>query len=55
MTKLNQTKQLEKHIKLLEETIKAQSRLLVSYRLGGKPPEWVFKTLDKARKAGVIK
>ena len=40
-------------IGLLEKVIKAQSRLLVSYRVGGKPPEWVFDTLKKAREKGV--
>lgn len=38
---------------LLEKVIKAQARLLVAYRTGGKPPEWVFKTLDRARKFGI--
>lgn len=40
-------------IGLLEAVIKAQSRLLICYRLGGRPPEWVFNTLDKARAAGL--
>lgn len=42
-----------KMIGLLEKIIKAQSRLLAAYRLGGKPPEWVFDTLQKARDAGI--
>lgn len=42
-----------KIIGLLEKTLKAQSRLLVAYRTGGSPPEWVFKTLDNAKKAGL--
>jgi hypothetical protein len=29
-------------IGVLEKVVKAQSRLLLSYRVGGKPPEWVF-------------
>ncbi len=37
----------------LEKVIKAQSRLLISYRIGGKVPEWVFETLDKAKAEGV--
>lgn len=40
-------------MKMLEKVIKAQARLLVSYRLGGKPPEWVLDTLAKAKKAGI--
>jgi len=42
-----------KIIGLLEKTIKAQSRLLIAYRVGGKPPEWVFDTLEKAKENGV--
>lgn len=42
-----------KIIGLLESIIKAQSRLLVSYRVGGKPPEWVFDTLGKAKASGI--
>jgi len=40
-------------VKLMEKTIKAQSRLLAAYRVGRQPPEWVFKALDNARKAGL--
>ena len=40
-------------IGLLEVIIRAQSRLLVSYRVGGTPPEWVFDTLDKAKANGI--
>jgi hypothetical protein len=39
-----------KIIGLLEKTVKAQARLLIAYRVGGKPPEWAFDALDKARK-----
>ncbi len=42
-----------KLVKLMEKTLKAQSRLLVAYRMGGQPPEWVFGALEKARKAGL--
>lgn len=42
-----------KIIGLLEKVIKAQSRLLVAYRVGGKLPEWVFETLEKAKENGV--
>jgi hypothetical protein len=31
----------------LKQVIKAQARLLASYRFGGTPPEWVFDTLEK--------
>lgn len=37
----------------LKKLIKAQARLLVCYRVGGKPPEWVFDTIDKAHRAGI--
>lgn len=37
----------------LKKVIKAQARLLVAYRIGGKPPEWVFDTIEKAQKAGI--
>lgn len=40
------------NVKLLlsaEKIIKAQDRLLVAYRTGGRPPEWVFKDLDRFR------
>lgn len=40
-------------IKFFEEIIKAQARLFVSYRVGGRPPQWVFDTLSKARKEGI--
>jgi hypothetical protein len=41
----------EKEIKLLKNIVKAQSRLLICYRIGStKVPEWVFHTLDKATK-----
>lgn len=42
-----------KLVNLMEKTIKAQSRLLTAYRVGEQPPEWVFDTLDKAKKAGL--
>ena len=38
---------------LMEKALKAQSRLLTTYRVGGRPPGWVFDALDKARKAGL--
>lgn len=44
-----------KIVNLMTETIKAQSRLLIAYRIGKTPPEWVFNTLDKAKKAGLLK
>ena len=33
----------------LREVVSAQARLLICYRLGGSPPEWVLDTLEKAR------
>ena len=46
-------KETEKIVDMLLETIAAQSRLLISYRLGSKPPEWVFSTIQKAREKGL--
>ena len=40
----------DKEIVFLKKVIKAQDRLLVCYRLGSQPPEWVFDTMDKFRK-----
>lgn len=37
----------------LKKLIKAQARLLVCYRVGGQPPEWVFTTIEKAKAAGI--
>ena len=45
---------LDNNIMFLKLLIKAQARLLVSYRIGGQPPpEWVFDTIVKAKKAGI--
>ncbi len=40
-------------VNLMCEALRAQSRLLVAYRTGGHPPEWVFNALEKAREAGL--
>ena len=40
-------------IGLLESVVRAQGRLLVSYRTGGRPPEWVFDVLEKAKGKGI--
>jgi hypothetical protein len=52
-------KSSRKVIAELRQVIKAQERLLVSYRVGGRPPEWVFDVLDKwkltAQKEGTPK
>lgn len=42
-----------KIVRLMEKTLKAQARLLVAYRTGKPPPEWVFEAIKKARKAGL--
>lgn len=42
-----------KIVALMNKALKAQSRLLAAYRTGGRPPEWVFDAIDKARKAGL--
>jgi hypothetical protein len=42
------------HAKLLksaEKVIRAQERLLVAYRTGGRPPEWVFRDLAQHKPA----
>ena len=39
----------EKALKAAGKIIKAQDRLLIAYRTGGRPPEWVFKDLDSSR------
>jgi len=38
----------------MDKVIKAQERLLSSYRIGKNPPEWVFDTLTKARENGYL-
>ncbi len=42
-----------KIIGLMEKTLKAQSRLLITYKVGGRPPEWVLNDLEKAQKHGL--
>jgi len=37
----------DKEIAFLRKVIKAQERLLVCYRVGGQPPEWVFDIMKK--------
>ena len=39
------TYQLIQYIEHLEKVIKAQNKLLICYRLGGQPEEWVFNIL----------
>ena len=39
----------DKALKAAEKIIKAQDRLLIAYRTGGQPPEWVFKDLNRNR------
>ncbi len=39
----------EKALKAARKIVKAQDRLLVAYRIGGQPPEWVFKDLERYR------
>lgn len=38
-----------KETKLLKKIIRAQARMILAYRVGGKLPEWVHDTLDKAK------
>jgi len=39
----------KEEIVFLKKVIKAQSELLLCYRLGGQPPDWVFDILAKFR------
>ena len=40
----------EKEIKLLKKLVKAQARIIYTYKLGGTQlPEWVFKAMDAAK------
>ena len=41
---------MENEIQFLKEIIMAQNKLLICYRLGGQPSEWVFEKLAKAKK-----
>jgi hypothetical protein len=36
--------------KILKEGIKAYKKLNLCYRLGGQPPDWVFKSIEKLNK-----
>jgi len=36
--------------KVLREGIKAYKKINLCYRLGGQPPEWVFKSIEKLDK-----
>ena len=40
-------------VAFLRDVIKAQSRLLLAYRLKRPPPEWVHETIARAQKAGI--
>jgi len=40
----------DKEIKFLRKVIKAQDQLLMCYKLGGQPSEWVFDIMAKFRK-----
>ena len=42
-----------KIVNIMEKAIKAQARLLITYRIGGNPPEWVFNSIEKAKAIGV--
>lgn len=39
----------EKHVQAARKIIRAQDRLLASYRTGRRPPDWVFAALDRYR------
>lgn len=46
-------KKTVKIFNLMQKAIKAQAKLLVCYRLGSQPPEWVFKDIERARENGI--
>ena len=46
---MNKEVEPKNEIQFLKEVIKAQNKLLICYRLGGQPPEWVFDKLAKAK------
>ena len=46
---MNKETEPKNEIQFLKEVIKAQNKLLICYRLGGRPPEWVFDKLAKAK------
>jgi len=39
----------KEEITFLRKVIKAQDKLLMCYKLGGRPPEWVFDIMAKFR------
>ena len=38
---------------IMEKAIMAQSRLLLAYRIGDNPPEWVFDAIDNVKNIGI--
>jgi ribosomal protein S18 len=46
-------KETIKIVNVMTKALKAQSRLLTSYRVGNQPPEWVFGAIKKARELGI--
>jgi len=40
---------------LMQKALEAQERLLISYRTGKQPAEWVFQAIKNIRKAGLLK
>lgn len=40
-------------VDFLKTVIQAQARLLMAYRIGGQPPEWVFNVIEKAKLVGI--
>lgn len=46
-------KETTRIVNVMARALKAQSRLLVAYRIGGSPPEWVFDAIASARALGI--
>jgi ribosomal protein S18 len=46
-------KETIKIVNVMTKALKAQSRLLTSYRVGSQPPEWVFDAIKTAREFGI--
>jgi hypothetical protein len=46
-------KETSRIVNIMEKALKAQSRLLIVYRIGGQPPGWVFDAIESAKVLGI--
>ncbi len=51
---LERGRRVEKKVEGFEKLIKALQHIGAAYKTGTNPPEWVFDTIDQARKDGLI-